>query len=413
MFDAAFDASWHKDKKITCSDWGVTELSLPQIKYAALDAWTSSELGIKALETYHTRGIYKMIFATTDADLALRVNDELFVKQLIRQARELEDMNIKVPKNAEVDNLRAASADRPNSLQLSCSTYENRVSNNIQKVEIRIISPGGSDGGISFFAEVVENKTKGKVSNHHLSTIASPWSITPAHLLISINHCIARTVTLLDYTMVKVSMIDIDLASIDEIEATSEVDRHRVRELKHDLLRTIISYWQDEDNQLGRYAKRTLNRRDQIRRSAMYVRVRFYCHEQPDPLLQQVRLTISDFVRSHFAPLDFFPPQVVDAVVAERNAIAGLKVGTSTRTIYSLGIDLLSLRAFNNTATHPLTEAQEEAIETHIETLNFAQGVALQNAFSHRVSVIKGPPGTGKTRTMTSVISLSHMYFFT
>ena len=199
-------------------------------------------------------------------------------------------------------------------------------------------------------------------------------------------------------------MITIDLASINEIEAKTEVDRNRLRELQRDQLRTILKYWSYDDDQSGRYAQRTMNRRDQIQKSERYVRVRFYCHEQPDSLLQQVRLTVSDFVRSHFAPLDFVPPPLVDTIVAERDAIKGLKVGTST-TIYSLGIDLLSQRAFNNTATHLLAEAQEDAVETHIETLNFAQGVALQNAFSHRISVIKGPPGTGKIRTLISSLT--------
>ena len=164
MFNATFGTTWHKDKKITCSDWGVKELTMPQIKYAALDAWTSSELGIHALQTYQTRGIYKMIFATIDTNLALCVNDELLVKQMIRQGRELEEMNVKEPKIAVVDNLRMVRY-RANSLELSCFDYGNRVHKNIKRVEIRLISPGGSDRGVSLFSEVVPEKTKGKVCN--------------------------------------------------------------------------------------------------------------------------------------------------------------------------------------------------------------------------------------------------------
>ena len=168
MFNAEFGATWHKDKKITCSDWGVVELNLPQVKYAALDAWTSSELGIQALQNYHTRGIYRMIFATIDADLALRIKnkdkDELLVKQMLRQARELEEMNFKEPKSAVVDNLRIVKS-RGSSLELSCYNYENRVHKSIKKVEIRLISPGGSDRGISLYSDVVQEKSKGKVCN--------------------------------------------------------------------------------------------------------------------------------------------------------------------------------------------------------------------------------------------------------
>lgn len=41
LFRELFQWDWKENKKIICSDWGAREISLEQIKYAVLDAWTS------------------------------------------------------------------------------------------------------------------------------------------------------------------------------------------------------------------------------------------------------------------------------------------------------------------------------------------------------------------------------------
>jgi hypothetical protein len=45
MFNEQFNSKWHKDKKVTCSDWSALQLSPQQIKYGVLDVWTSEKLG--------------------------------------------------------------------------------------------------------------------------------------------------------------------------------------------------------------------------------------------------------------------------------------------------------------------------------------------------------------------------------
>lgn len=40
---------WVKDRAVTCSEWGTHRLTLPQVKYAALDAWASARVGCHAL----------------------------------------------------------------------------------------------------------------------------------------------------------------------------------------------------------------------------------------------------------------------------------------------------------------------------------------------------------------------------
>lgn len=51
MFERWFGVSWEKRASVTCSNWGAA-LSLEQIKYAALDAWVSAQMGWHALESW-------------------------------------------------------------------------------------------------------------------------------------------------------------------------------------------------------------------------------------------------------------------------------------------------------------------------------------------------------------------------
>jgi len=45
MVNEFLRTQWHKDREVTCSDWSAARLSLPQLKYAALDAWAGELLG--------------------------------------------------------------------------------------------------------------------------------------------------------------------------------------------------------------------------------------------------------------------------------------------------------------------------------------------------------------------------------
>ena len=156
MFSTTFGIEWHKDKDITLSDWGASELTLPQIKYAALDAWTSAELGIHTLQNHHSSGIYKMIFSTTAANLAIAAagGTELLAKRMVRQAREQEDINKKAC--AEVANMRVTD-QRNRMIDVFCTSYGNHLSKNVAKVEIRLLSPGGSHKGVTILADIVES----------------------------------------------------------------------------------------------------------------------------------------------------------------------------------------------------------------------------------------------------------------
>lgn len=52
IFEELYNCTWVKDKEITISDWSVSELSLRQVKYAALDAWVSFMIGVRSYEKY-------------------------------------------------------------------------------------------------------------------------------------------------------------------------------------------------------------------------------------------------------------------------------------------------------------------------------------------------------------------------
>lgn len=64
MYKKVFNETWVKDKAVTCSDWSVGQLTLQQLKYAALDAWVSCILGEYAIEKYAVYGLFQYIFST-------------------------------------------------------------------------------------------------------------------------------------------------------------------------------------------------------------------------------------------------------------------------------------------------------------------------------------------------------------
>eukprot|EP01036_Dinobryon_divergens_P030194 gene30194-39397_t len=368
MFNSVFESRWLKDKTISKCDWSIKELTLQQVKYAALDAWASAALGIRALKVHQYDGIYKMIFTTSnESDLAIRSGNELRLKEIVRLTREIEKLKKEKPKCIDIENMQASPSKGV--IEINCFSYGNHLHRNIKKVEIRILSPGGSLKGVTMMATVIESK--GRVSN-----------------------------------------IVLDMDSLSElnpfIESGSE-DQQRLIELQTDTVNHIVKYWTAENDELGRYSPRK-ERQEHISLTERFVRVRLYSHEKPDELLRQVRVAVSTFVRTHFVPRQFFPARLRMKVIAERAAIKAIlsKESDSTtsneapRTIYSLGWSLLNGLEFDNDANH-LTNEQQQAIGSYIDSFNPAQYTALQNAFLRKVSVIKGPPGTGKTRTIAAI----------
>ena len=359
MFNETFNCNWHKSKEITLSDWSVSELSLQQIKYGALDAWTSYHLGLHAFCKLHPKGIFKMIFSTNDSKY-LHVRDEkkeLLVRQIIRQAEELSK---KEPKCAEIDNIRLAGKGQ---VEVVSGAFANRLHRDLKKVEIRVISPGGSAEGVTISASIIQSKGR-------------------------------------------VSVLVFDASSLYETDTSHAVDLRRISEMRNDVARAVVNYWRKEADALGRYVVR-ITRQERIQLSKNYIKVRMYCHDKPDGVLGQVRRTASAMVRSHFVSLDFFPEEIRAKAASEiDSARQALSIGP-LRTIFSLGWDLLSGGGFDNIAEHPLTQQQSEAFKAHSSALNKSQCQGLRNAFAYRVSVIKGPPGTGKTRTIAAIADVA------
>ena len=377
MFNSVFGSHWLKDRKISKSDWSTMELSLPQVSYAVLDAWTSAALGKHALQTLQRDGIYKMIFATNKTnELAIHSDDELLLKQIMRQTRELENLKTQESKCVDIENMRVSP--RGGDIEINCFNYGNRLHKNVKTVEIRIFSPGGATQGVSLLANVIESKGK-------------------------------------------VSKITLDLESLDELDlastAHSPEDQLRMTELHTDAVHHIVEHWIAENDKLGRHSQRN-DRQEQARLSERLVRVRLYCRENPDELLRQVRAAVSSFVRSYFVRWDFFPMRLRLKVIAERAAIKALRIEEPVqshsmttggeKTVFLLAWSFLNGREFENDADF-LTDKQRQAIESYIDSnsINPSQYKALQNAFKHKVSVIKGPPGTGKTRTIAAIADVA------
>jgi hypothetical protein len=170
----------------------------------------------------------------------------------------------------------------------------------------------------------------------------------------------------------------------------------------------VVNHWRDYYNQFGDYAH-NMERGARERAAARFVRVKVLTHDKPDPLQTQVRLAVSAMVRSNFVPLDFFSPSIQVHASEERRSIQDLHppAAAASVTMYTLAWDILRGMEFDNTAPLTLSSDQEVAMDLHLEQLNAAQGAALTNAFTSKVSVIKGPPGTGKTRTIAAIANVA------
>lgn len=208
------------------------------------------------------------------------------IKQIISQARELDDLSQIDHKCSEISNMQV-SGDSLYAFDVNCGVFVNRLHNNLKMAEIRVISPRGSKEGISFEANVV--KSAGRI-------------------------CTIK--------------IDRDSCS----EPVVNEDLKRFREHKNDVMK-IVGYWQEKHIALH---GKSLTSEENL------VQVRFYCHDNQDELLRKVRLTVSAMVRTHFVPLDFFPEALKKKAISERLSIEGFELpfadslATQKRTIFSL-----------------------------------------------------------------------------
>ena len=209
----------------------------------------------------------------------------------------------------------------------------------------------------------------------------------------------------------KMSTVSLEPLSGDTSQQSNAADRKCFEDLQQSTADKIVRHWRSFNNQFGAYAHQTGNRRERERFAAAYVRVMVFTHDKPDPLLTQVRLAVSAMVRSNFVPLDFFPEGLRARVSVERHAVKKLRLpgaaDADAGTVYTLAWDVLRGMQFNNSPPRPLSADQETAIALHLESLNAAQGAALANAFNNKLSVIKGPPGTGKTRTIAAIADVA------
>lgn len=372
MYSGAFNVHWVKDKAITMSDWSASKLQAPQIKYAVLDAWTGAELGRMALVKFRSLGIYQMLFSTNNPHVqALADNGgpktDLLAQQILAQAKALDELAFKEPKQVNLSNMQENPRLAHVCMDVISCSYGNHIRTGAG-IDIRIISPGGSSAGLSVMTRTRE--VKGKKSTIELDP---EWR---AHML-------------------------------ENMDRSFDADNRVAAKLAPSACRTIVSLWREEFDATGSYAVCRTN--SALGGPALhagggrhFIKVRLVVVPEKDKLLRQVRLSVSDFVRSHFVPRSFFPAEVAAEAKNELDSLLEepQQARRVVKTIHSLAWQILSGERFNNTSPLGLTPDQQASMAVHKENLNASQGQALVNAFNFHVSVIKGPPGTGKTRTI-------------
>ena len=349
MYDTIFNKSWIKDNSITCSNWSSASLTLPQLKYAALDAWVSAVLGVYAIQEYATDGVLQRVFSTLHMSSQLRYT----LRTLHDQSNDLEDLQ-RIDTTIKISNLRDDPRRNKRYLEAISGGYGNHLRGG-GRVSITVYHPQGSADGVSIVGKT--GSTNGKYSS-------------------------------------------IDLYPLDPKEGqayrSNRYDTIIFNKLLSEPALFIANTWKEEDRRFGIYSQQHFNSpQEKLALWKQSMRIVITAISSEDPILRRVRWAIKSFIRAHIVPRSLlsntategFPlPRVQEAtsyeIAAESNMLTLLYV-LSKDPVFSRGIQTLS------------TLAYDQDIAFFANILNQHQKQSVERALGHTISVITGPPGTG------------------
>lgn len=171
MCELVVASNWVKDRRVTVSDWRLVNLSPEQLKYAALDAWISWKLGQYAF--YHLKhlGISRHIFSTNSMEYSEKLCE---IHSLATAFSDIE--------TAKAVSVSSAQKYDSRTVEFPCDQYASHMRLG-SSVIIQIISPGGSNEGVTIKGEV--SYSFGKVARVLLdSTIEKLPSFLESDLMI-------------------------------------------------------------------------------------------------------------------------------------------------------------------------------------------------------------------------------------
>ena len=346
----------YKHMRIVNRDWSIRLSSNDEdgnstLQYLAGNAW----LAYKAGYMYYSSGNgadLKQIFSTKD------LPDNLSVKlmSLIDQSKALNDLQIKDEVLVTFQNMRPlknSTIGEMDTIEVVCKEYHNSLRQD-SEVTIRYISPGGKSEGVQITGTV--DKCKGKKSV-------------------------------------------IVLQSFDPKNQTYvlTVDKAISRILVIDPAKTICETWKKLEDKLN--VSLTVSQRQSER--SRHARIDVFLKADPDHLLESIRNTMLGFIKSHSVPSSFFPLLFQKKMLERKSTVVRMSAENNLSDYCNLFVNTGKFLSRN------LDAVESQAIRFYAKHLNPSQVESLERAFTSKVSVITGPPGTGKTRTIAAIAEVA------
>jgi len=275
---------------------------------------------------------------------------------LIDQSKALNDLQIKDEVLVTFQNMRPlknSTIGEMDAIEVVCKEYHNSLRQD-SEVTIRYISPGGKSEGVQITGTV--DKCKGKKSV-------------------------------------------IVLQSFDPKNQTYvlPVDKVISRILAIDPAKTICETWKKLEDKLN--VSLTVSQRQSER--SRHARIDVFLKADPDHLLESIRNTILGFIKSHSVPSSFFPQLFQKKMLERKSTVVRMSAENNLSDYCNLFVNTGKFLSRN------LDAVESQAIRFYAKHLNPSQVESLERAFTSKVSVITGPPGTGKTRTIAAIAEVA------
>ena len=343
MFEEKYKKLWVKEDPHNGFSWMHPDLSLTQLKYAALDAWVSHALGVDIVERFAPYGLFKYIFATTSLSEPLRFafNEMYKLTDALWSLHSRNRMSVSSIKDIE----RVQSV-----LQLE-ATCSSRSIKDGHVVLFTVYHPQGSEKGVSIEGEVLDVVgQRALIKLHPL----------PANMRVS----------------------------------TNQYDTDLINALLKNPSSFIASIWQDGQLKYNPSQTSGTGRDSESMQSSRVFVGLVHKDEAIHPVIKNV---ISMVVRGHIVSNDLFPSvteptplplndQPTSCEVAKRHNVESSLYILSRDPSLAGAVKTLPIDAY----AQALTRLADE------RTLNPQQVRAVERALGHSISVVSGPSGTGK-----------------
>lgn len=357
MVETFFRSTFVKELAISMSDWSKSDLSLKQIKYACLDAWTSYKLGYFCILNLSNYGVLKTIFST------ISFHEEQYqqlhgnLERIMGLAESFNDLKRNEIITVKIKCLSPVLG-KSDLISLDSEEYANHLNLQCKESFIHLKHPQGCLEGIKIHIVVVS--AKGKRSTFKL--VAN---------------------------------------RIEGEEKWNQYDK----QLFHDIISnpfTLIKYW----NALNvAFANKPAYMLDSIRRQHIRLKIQY---SDEDEAARRIMVSIKEIIRANTIPLHMLPNEVLSITSSQlpsNNMINYSTILEQQNKKHTLSlISNISYDYKNKYSLHPVIQ---QYLNHNQHGLNTSQVEMFKNAFQDLISIGIGPPGSG----LLLILYFHYLYF--